>query len=149
MTKKLIINEKQLKALNEITIGVNANGQSSSEYTKAATSPTTQGDIQKARGYAQDVDAVVSGPKSNDDSVVVDVDVPAGTTLQNVMNQNQENQAAINAGAKAKIHGDGFVTEQVFSKKQIEEARIANMKENGIHYTKKQLKESFKNGRKA
>lgn len=146
--KSIIINERQLKELNEITIGVNANGQSSSEYTKAVTSPSTSGDIAKARTYSDDVDAVVSGPKSNDDSVVVDVDVPAGSSVQNVMAQNQENQAAINGGAKAKIHGDGFVSESKYTKKQIEEARIRNMHENGVRYTKKQLEEALKNDKK-
>ena len=35
------------------------------------------------------------------------------------------------------------------AKKQIEEARIRNIRENGKYYTKKQLKEYFRNDKKA
>lgn len=147
--KKLIINTNQARQINEITIGVNSADQSQSGYLKAATSPETYGDIQKARNVSPDVDTVVSGPKSNDNSVVVDVDVPAGSSVQNAMTQNPDNQEAINGGAKVKIHGDGFVTENSYTKKQIEEARIRNIRENGKYYTKKQLKESFINEKKA
>lgn len=146
--KKIIINKKQLGFINEININVNSSDQSSSGYVKAATDGSTYSDIQKARKVAPDVDVVVSGPKSDDSSLELDIDVPAGSSVQNAINQNPDNQEAISAGAKAKIHGDGFVSEMKLTKKQIEEARIRNIKQTGKHYTKKELEESFKNEKK-
>lgn len=143
--KNIILTREQIKKLNEITIGANANGQSSSEYTKTATSPQMQQDIQTARKTSQDVDAVISGPKSNDDSITVDVDVPAGSSVQNIMSQNQEAQSAINAGAKAKIHGDGFVTENTITKGEAEKLRLENIRKNGKKYTKQELFEMVVN----
>lgn len=145
--KKIIISKKQFKSLNEdnsIDVTVTAKGQNSSDFINAATSPEATSDIQKAKKYAQDVNLKVNGPDGNNDSEpTIDVEVPKGSTVQKTIPENPSIEKAIEGGSSVKISGDGFgkYENRVYSKKSIEEARLENIRKNGISLTKKELSE--------
>ena len=143
--KKIIISRKQLKKLNEVELSVQATQNTSGAYADAVNNSNTQGDLKNLKGSTgSDPAAIISGPTTTDKSPVVDVNVPAGMSPSSVMNNSQEIGNAINGGAAARIHGDGFPMESVkYTKKQLEETRLNNIKKNGTVYTKKSLRESI------
>lgn len=143
--KKVIISSRQLGLLNEAdttTIGVNAANDSLSDFSQAATSPTTNADIQKAKNTG-DVDLVINGPNKSDEEPTQMINVADGDTVQSAI-QKQGNDALIRKGGSMRITGDGFGESKVFTKKMVEEARLEKMKNEGRVMTKKQLRESFK-----
>ena len=143
--KKVIISSRQLGLLNEAdttTIGVNAANDSLSDFSQAATSPTTNADIQKAKNTG-DVDLVINGPNTNNEEPTQMINVADGDTVQSAI-QKQGNDALIRKGGSMRITGDGFGESKVFTKKMVEEARLEKMKNEGRVMTKKQLRESFK-----
>ena len=142
--KKIIISQRHLAQLNEedsVNISAQANDNSLSSFSSAASSPNTVSDIQKAQ-TAGDVNLVVSGPESKDTQPQQIVNVGAGDTVQNAIN-TQANDELIRNGGSLKISGDGFGESVVFSKKMVEEARLAKIKRDGKVMTKKELTESF------
>ena len=58
--------------------------------------------------------------------------------------QNQLNPSATGNGGDIEVSGDGISERKVFSKKQIEEARIRKMRAEGVVTTKKRLTEFLK-----
>ena len=143
--KKIIISRKQLKKLNEVELSVQATQNTSGAYADAVNNSNTQSDLKNLKGSTgSDPAAIISGPTTTDKSPVVDVNVPAGMSPSSVMNNSQEIGNAINGGAAARIHGDGFPMEGVkYTKKQLEEARLANIRKNGRVCTKKTLFEGL------
>ena len=147
--RNLIITRSQLKEMikrnltEDIDIAVKAKNNSTSDYLSALKSPETSKDIMKAKGITPDVNAVVSGPKTSNESPKIDVEVPMGSSAEEVINKQPEiGNAITNKGAEAFVHGDGFPMEsKVYSKKKIEEARLYEMRKKGIVMTKKQLTE--------
>ena len=142
--KKIIISQRHLAQLNEedsVNISAQANDNSLSSFSSAASSPNTVSDIQKAQ-TAGDVNLVVSGPESKDTQPQQIVNVGAGDTVQNAIN-TQANDELIRNGGSLKISGDGFGESVVFSKKMVEEARLAKIKRDGKVMTKKELTNSF------
>lgn len=140
------INEVMKRKVNEdLNVAVNSQDGSTSGYLNALKSSNTSSDIQKARTVTSDVNAVISGPKTTDKSPTIDVDVPAGGSADSVMTSNPEINAAISSqGAKVSVGGDGFPNEgKTYTKKQLKEMRLANIRKSGTVLTKKQLTESF------
>lgn len=148
--KKVILTKQQLNKIHEsVDMSVKAPDNTSSSFVQTLTSPDTISDLNQARKTADDVNTIVSGPKSSDDKPTIDVDVPKGDTVQSAISDNPDIATAINNGASAKIHGDGYVQEaKVYSKSDIEEMRLKNIRENGIFMTKKQLDESLRSNTK-
>ena len=141
--KKIIVSKSQLFKLNEesVNIGAQALNNTTSDFINAATNPNTVNDVNKAKA-AGDVNLIINGPQSNDTQPQQIVNVAPGETVQNAMN-NQTNDEIIRNGGSVKISGDGFGESKLFSKKMIEEARLFNMRKNGVIMTKKQLSESL------
>lgn len=141
--KKIIVSKSQLFKLNEesVNIGAQALNNTTSDFINTATNPNTVNDVNKAKA-AGDVNLIINGPQSNDTQPQQIVNVAPGETVQNAMN-NQTNDEIIRNGGSVKISGDGFGESKLFSKKMIEEARLFNMRKNGVIMTKKQLSESL------
>lgn len=142
--KKIIISQRHLTRLNEeesVNISAQANDNSLSSFSNVASNPNTTSDVQKAK-TAGDVSLVVSGPESKDTQPQQIVNVGAGDTVQNAI-KTQANDELIRNGGSLKISGDGFGESVVFSKKMVEEARLAKMKRDGKVMTKKELTNSF------
>lgn len=140
--KKVIITRDQL---NEVELSIKANQNTSGSYSDAVNSSTAQGDLKNLKGSTgSDPSAIISGPTTTDKSPTVDVNVPVGMSPADVMNNSPEISNAIKGGAAAMVHGDGFPMEGIkYTKKQLEEARVTNIKKNGTHYTKKSINESM------
>lgn len=143
--KKIIINKEQLKRLDEVELSVSAPQNTSADYAQALNGTGTRSDLQQLKNTGSDPGAIVSGPQTTDQSPVVDVNVPVGSSAADALNE-PTNSAAIKNGASVRVHGDGFPMESVkYTKKQLEEARLNNIKKNGTVYTKKSLRESIFN----
>lgn len=148
--KKIIVTRSQLKEVmkkklkEDVDIAVKANGQTGQDYLTAIKDPNTTSDIQKAKSITPDVNAVVSGPQTTDSSPKIDVEVPAGGNISDVFSKQPEiGNAITNKGAQAFVHGDGFGESKQYSKKQIEEARLAEMRRTGTVMSKKELRENI------
>lgn len=142
--KKVIISQKQLAYLNEensVNISAQAKDNSLSSFSTAATDTNTVSDIQKAQ-VAGDVNLVVNGPETNDSQPTQHINVAAGDTIQNALS-TQANDELIRNGGNVRITGDGISENNIFTKKQIEEIRLANIKREGKTMTKKELIEMF------
>jgi len=136
--KKIIINREQLRRLNEVDLSVTAQQNTSADYGASLNNTNVRDDLQKLKNTG-DPGAIVSGPNTNDQMPVVDVNVQTGMNPSDVLNEPSVS-AAIKNGASARVHGDGFPMEGVkYTKKQLEEVRLANIKENGRICTKKTL----------
>ena len=129
----------------DIDIAVKANNNTTSDYVTALKNPSTTNDIMKAKSITPDVNAVVSGPKTDDNSPKIDVEVPAGGSPEDVISKQPEiGNAITNKGAQAFVHGDGFPNEsKSYTKKQVEKARLAEMRRTGTIITKKELRENI------
>ena len=140
----MIINCEQLNKLNEVDLSVQASNNTSADYSNALNSGTTRDDLQKLKNTGGDPSAVVTGPNTTDNSPMIDVNVPAGSSVGNVMNE-PSTSAAIKSGASVKVHGDGFPMEETtkYTKKQVERKRLAKIRENGRICTKKTLFEGI------
>lgn len=140
--KKIIILNKHLKYLNEsVNISTLAQNNDLSSFTKAASDTNTKSDIQKAK-VAGDVNLIVNGPKTDDSQPTQQIDVPAGDTVQNAL-ADQANDALIRNGGSVKITGDGLEESIIFSKKQLQEIRLKNIKNKGEVVSKKKLIEKI------
>ena len=126
---------------NTVNIAAQAKDNSLSSFTTAASDTNTVSDIQKAKS-AGDVNLVVNGPDSNDTQPRQVVNVAAGDTVQNAL-ADQANDELIRNGGSVLINGDGLGESYIFSKKKLEELRLAKMKKDGKVMTKKELRESF------
>ena len=146
--KKIVISHHQLLKLNEesnnpINIAAQASDNTLSSFAKAATSPNTISDIQKAKS-AGDVNVVVASPESRDDQPTIVVDANKETPVADAIIQ-QANQELIGKGSRVKVQGDGLGESYVFTKKVLREARLAKIKKEGKTYTKKDIIERFMN----
>ena len=137
--KKIIINTKQVDYLKESTVNISsmADDNSLSSFSKVATNTNTTADIQKAK-VGGDVNLTISGPDSNDDQPVQVVNVNKGQTVSDAIN-DQGNDELIRNGSRLCITGDGIGESYVFTKKALQEARLAKIKKEGYTLTKKEL----------
>ena len=126
---------------NSINIAAQAKDNSLSSFSTVANDTNTTSDIQKAKA-AGDVNLVISGPKTNDEQPKQVVNVGAGDTIQNALT-DQANDELIRNGGSVLINGDGIGESYVFSKKTLEEARLAKLKKDGKVMSKKELTETF------
>lgn len=126
---------------NTVNIAAQAKDNSLSSFTTAASDTNTVSDIQKAKS-AGDVNLVINGPDSDDTQPKQVVNVAAGDTIQNAL-ADQANDGLIRNGGSVLINGDGLGESYIFSKKKLEEVRLAKMKKDGKVMTKKELRESF------
>lgn len=142
--KKLIITKNQLFKLNEenVNIAAQAKANTTSDFINTASNPNTVSDINKA-SVAGDVNLVINGPQNNDNQPIQTVNVTPGDTVENAIN-TQTNDELIRNGGSIKISGKGFGESKVYCKKVVEEARLKEMKKNGMIISKKQLSESIK-----
>jgi hypothetical protein len=142
--RKIIINNNHLRHLyeeNSVNIATQAKDNNLSSFVNVASNSNTQSDIQKA-SVAGDVNLVVNGPKTNDSQPTQQINVAAGDTLQNALT-TQANDELIRNGGSVKITGDGLGETIVFTKKQLKEVRLANIKKNGRVLSKKDLIKTF------
>lgn len=137
--KKIIINTKQVDYLKESTVNISsmADDNSLSSFSKVATNTNTTADIQKAK-VGGDVNLTISGPDSNDDQPVQVVNVNKGQTVSDAIN-DQGSDELIRNGSRLCITGDGIGESYVFTKKALQEARLAKIKKEGYTLTKKEL----------
>lgn len=142
--KKIVITRKQLFNINEsmVNISAKAGGNSTSDFINTVGNTNTQSDINKA-GRVGDVNLTISGPESNDNQPIQTVNVAPGETPQAAI-EAQANDDLIRAGGKVEVTGDGFGESKIFTKKMVEEARLASMRRTGKIMTKKELRESLK-----
>jgi hypothetical protein len=141
--KKIIISKTQLFKLNEdrVNISTQAKSNTTTDFINAATNPNTVSDVNKA-GVAGDVNLVINGPQSSDNQPTQTVNVAPGDTVQNAIS-NQTNDELVRNGSKVEITGPGFGESRIYSKRMVEEARLANMRKNGKVMTKKEITESL------
>lgn len=140
--KKIIINNKHLNQIYEaVNIAAQAANNNLSSFTKVVNDTNTTSDIQKA-SVAGDVNLVINGPKTDDKQPTQVVNVANGDTIQNAVSQ-QANDEIIRNGGSVKVTGDGLGESIIFTKKQINEIRLANMKKNGKVLSKKELINTF------
>ena len=140
MKKKLIITQEQFRRLDEeAKIVVPFNGNTPQQANAAYQDARNQ--IDYAESHAQGGDVTVSlqgtGADENKPSQAVTLD-PNNPNITTQLDAN-----LFNANPSAEIKDKEVYEGQTFTKKQLEEARIANIKKNGRHYTKKMLREGF------
>ena len=142
--KRLVITSKQLARLDEennVNLSLNAKGNDIPSFTNAVTQ--NRSDI-TAAGKMGDPIIHISNPNSqngsNDNAITQHVEVGKGESIENAMTQ-QLNPTATSAGGDVEVSGDGVYETKSFSKKEIEEARLMKMKNEGRVMTKKQLRE--------
>lgn len=144
MKRRVILKKSQLKRINEATsvnIAANAADNSLSAFSKVATDTNTTADIQKAK-VAGDVNLVVGGPDSSDEQPVQTINVANGQTVADAIS-DQGSDELIRNGSRMCITGDGLGEAVVFTKKKLEEARLAKIKRDGVTLSKRELKEQF------
>ena len=143
--KTLIISQRHLQCLEEEN-NVNVGLQSTANTIPALVNAVTQNkpDINQASKIGDPV-IHISNPNSqngsDDNALTQHVEVGKGDTIERAM-QTQLNPAATGTGGDVEISGDG-ISEAVYTKKAVEEARLMKMMKEGTVMTKKQLKESF------
>ena len=140
MKKKLIITQEQFRRLDEeAKIVVPFNGNTPQQANAAYQDARNQ--IDYAESHAQGGDVTVSlqgtGADENKPSQAVTID-PNNPNITTQLDAN-----LFNANPSAEIKDKEVYESQTFTKKQLEEARVANIKKNGKHYTKKMLQEVF------
>jgi len=145
--KKMIISRSQLRQLNEennVNVSLNSTGNTIPAFTN--TIVQNKPDIMAA-GKMGDPIIHISNPNSqngsNDNSITQHVEVGKGESIENAM-EKQLNPTATSTGGDVEISGDGVYEGKTYSKKAIEEARLAKMRAEGRVMTKKQLREQFK-----
>ena len=140
--KKIIITRKQFKKLNEVDLSVAASQNTGAAYGVAVNNADTRNQLRTLRqNSGEDTGAMVSGPNSNENSGVVNVEVPKGKSPADVITQDPGISKAIEGGARALVTGPGFPMEESarYTKKQLEEARLRNIRKNGKVTTKAKL----------
>ena len=145
--KKIIITRNQLKKLNEVDLSVTAAQNTGAAYGLAVNNADTRNQLRTLRqNSGEDTGAVVSGPNSNENSGVVNVEVPKGKNPADVISQDPGISKAIEGGARALVTGTGFPMEGTrYTKKQLEEARLMSMLLKGRLTTKAKLFEDTGN----
>lgn len=145
--KKMIISRSQLRQLNEennVNVSLNSTGNTIPAFTN--TIVQNKPDIMAA-GKMGDPIIHISNPNSqngsNDNAITQHVEVGKGESIENAM-EKQLNPTATSTGGDVEISGDGVYEGKRYSKKAIEEARLAKMRAEGRVMTKKQLREQFK-----
>ena len=139
--KKVVLNKKQVKYLEEVNIVANATDNSLSSFSKAASDTNTTADIQKAK-TAGDVNLLVGGPDSSDEQPIQAVNVAPGQTVSDAIG-DQASDELIRNGSRVSVTGDGLGESIVFTKRILKEARLAKIKKDGKVMTKKELTESL------
>lgn len=139
--KRIVLNKKQINHLQEVNIVTTASDNSLSSFSKSASDTNTMADIQKAK-VAGDVNLMISGPKSDDEQPVQSVNVSPGQTIADAIG-DQADDGLIRNGGRVSVTGDGLGESYVFTKKTLEEARLAKIKRDGKVMTKKELTKSL------
>lgn len=139
--KRIVLNKKQVKHLQEVNIVANAADNSLSSFSKTANDTNTMSDIQKAK-IAGDVNLTISGPNSNDDQPVQSVNVSPGQTVADAIG-DQADDGLIRNGGRVSVTGDGIGESYIFTKKTLEEARLAKIRKDGKVMSKKELTKSL------
>ena len=140
--KKIIITRKQFKKLNEVDLSVAASQNTGAAYGVAVNNADTRNQLRTLKqNSGEDTGAMVIGPNSNENSGVVHVEVPKGKSPADVITQDPGISKAIEGGARALVTGPGFPMGESarYTKKQLEEARLQNIRRNGKVTTKAKL----------
>ena len=145
--RKIIISASQAqKCLNEennVNVSLNATGNNITAFANAVTQ--NKQDIMSA-GKMGDPIIHISNPNSqngsNDNAITQHVEVGKNDSIENAI-EKQLNPTATSQGGDVEISGDG-IYEMVYTKKQIDEARMKKMRSEGIVMTKQELIEMFR-----
>ena len=143
--RKIVITREQLKKLNEVDLSVQAPQNTGAAYSSAINAADTRNQLRTlTQNSGEDSAAVVSGPNSKESSGVVNIEVPRGKNPSDIIAQDPGLGKAIEGGARARFTGTGFPMEESkkFTKKQLEEARLNNIRKNGRVTTKAKLFEN-------
>ena len=142
MSKKIILTRQQLnevlKEENTTTVQLNPTGNTVPALTNAVIN--NQPEITKASKYG-DVNLHFSSQKlngSNDTVPTQHVEVEKGQNVNQAI-QQQVNPTVLSDGGDVEVSGDGISEKKTYSKRQIEEARLRKMREEGVVMTKGQL----------
>lgn len=139
MSKRIIVSNKQLHLINEIQINANPTGATPEAFKKAITQAGPNASKAEAK-FGGDVDIFCQNPKNNGDDMTINIQSP-----EQLNNDEKTMRAVIDGCNVVSQKANANVTEHIYTKKQIEEARIKNIKENGVRYTKAELIEMVKN----
>lgn len=142
MSKKIILTRQQLnevlKEENTTTVQLNPTGNTVPALTNAVIN--NQPEITNASKYG-DVNLHFSSQKlngSNDTVPTQHVEVEKGQNVNQAI-QQQVNPTVLSDGGDVEVSGDGISEKKTYSKRQIEEARLRKMREEGVVITKGQL----------
>ena len=145
--KRIILTRQQLNEIlikeNENVSIVNAVAQQNN-LKSAIQSTNTYKDIKNVSNLGTDVDVRVT-PESGPSDTTIMLDNPQQTMSGAVdaINKNPEAEKAISRGINVQIPVKNTNESKSFSKRQIEEARLRKMREEGVVITKRDLQESF------
>ena len=145
MAKKMIINRKQFQKLseNEVTpkIVVPVDGNTVADAVSAINNPQTQRQLNSAQSSAGDVTLSLQGSGYDDAGPTQVVNKGPNDSYDTALG-DQVNSDLFAKNPSIEVN-DTVDESRRFTKKQLEEARLANMKKNGHTFTKKNLLESW------
>ena len=142
MRKKLVITQEQFRRMNEgdAHIVVPFNGNTPQQADAAYKDARNQIDFAKSHSDNGDITVDLQGSGFDENK-------PQQTVALDPNNPNVSTQldsSLFNANPGVQVQDKEVYTEgKAFTKKQLEEARIRNIKANGKHYTKKAIKEGM------
>ena len=127
---KIILKKKQFKKINEennVNVSIHSNGNDISSITNAVTQ--NRPDIAAASKMGDPI-LHITNPNSqngsNDNAITQHVEVGKGESIEGAINQ-QLNPNVTSTGGDVEVSGDGIQEKRVYTKRQIEEARLKNM----------------------
>ena len=139
--KNLVLTRKQLnEVVTTLNVGFDGNGVDSQEVQNAVNIGKRSGDYNiKVSNKTQ------TGPKNDNDLPVVSFDVQGDPNASEMMGLIDKQPGVKNSltNGEAAVQFNTTQEELQYTKKQIEEMRINNIKKNGKVMTKQQLQEEF------
>lgn len=144
--KNLVLTRKQLnEVVTTLNVGFDGNGVDSQEVQNAVNIGKRSGDYNiKVSNKTQ------TGPKNDNDLPVVSFDVQGDPNASEMMGLIDKQPGVKNSLTNGEAAVQFNTTQEglQYTKKQIEEMRVNNIKKNGSVMTKQQLQEEFDNNSK-
>lgn len=139
--KKLVITQEQFRRLNEADANIVVPFKGNTPQQANAAYQDARNQIDYAKSHASNGDVTVSLQGDN-----YDENKPSQVATLDPNNPNittQLDSSLFNANPGVEVKDKEVYEGKVYTKKQLEEARIFNIKKNGKHYTKRKLQEIF------
>ena len=139
--KKLVITQEQFRRLNEADANIVIPFKGNTPQQANAAYQDARNQIDYAKSHASNGDVTVSLQGDN-----YDENKPSQVATLDPNNPNittQLDSSLFNANPGVEVKDKEVYEGKVYTKKQLEEARIHNIKKNGKHYTKRKLQEIF------